>query len=304
MLGWPTQPWIWVWSDQPANSPSHHQGEFSSTVPASLSTTATGNKDQGQLTSTHATYGQVSILEPWCCQGHTDLSVLHCLPGGWCHLVLGYRQGPCLGPEPRFVLTSMAPITMEDSKHRAAELAPPLTGFTLAKTGLPRESSPCTTPAQHSRADHVSRGGGEPALKVGKLKNYLTICRVVAWARESPLSPLTTYSRQESWSRGHKSGRADPDPHQLQHLREQTLHLNRQHNRVDPVDGVAGDLVQNMHVGDLVPPLTCHMVEWVKERCAPTSHTPWSLCQVKELALRSWRMVLKILWQLWGSFVV
>ena len=39
--------------------------------------------------------------------------------------------------------------------------------------------------------------------------------------------PISAWSRWESWPSGHKSGRAVPDPYQLQHLGEQALHLNR-----------------------------------------------------------------------------
>lgn len=41
----------------------------------------------------------------------------------------------------------------------------------------------------------------------------------------SPSFPVACFCRCESWPRRRESGRADPDPHQLQPLREQALHL-------------------------------------------------------------------------------
>lgn len=58
--------------------------------------------------------------------------------------------------------------------------------------------------------------------------------------------------------------RADPSPYQLQLSGKWLLHLSWQHSRTDPI----GES-ENVSVGDLAPPLTCHVVVWAGDRAGP-----------------------------------
>lgn len=72
--------------------------------------------------------------------------------------------------------------------------------------------------------------------------------------------PLTTSSKWETWSWGHEIMRAVPTPHQLQHS-EQTLH-----SKADPDGkGVGKPSPEGARMGELVPPLVCHALTWMKE---------------------------------------
>lgn len=83
-------------------------------------------------------------------------------------LLLTATSGSMALPQPQSVLTSMTPVTTEDSENRAAELVPFLTGYST------RENWSCpltncstwgirssTSSGQHSRADSVGGGSGE-----------------------------------------------------------------------------------------------------------------------------------------------
>lgn len=75
--------------------------------------------------------------------------------------------------------------------------------------------------------------------------------------------PLTTCSRWETWSWGHEIMRAAPTPHQRQHSGEQALH-----SRADPDGkGVGKPNPKGARMGELVLPLVCHALTWMKERC-------------------------------------
>ena len=64
---------------------------------------------------------------------------------------------------------------------------------------------------------------GEPALPLV----YWTVVQMrdVGETPSSSPSPLTIYGGQERQSQGHKSGRSDHVPYQLQHVGVQSLHL-------------------------------------------------------------------------------
>lgn len=66
-----------------------------------------------------------------------------------------------------------------------------------------------------------------------KLSCLISHLLMVAWAegRSPSATPTKAWDRWESWSCGHKSRRAMPNPHQLQHSGEQALYPTRAANR-------------------------------------------------------------------------